>query len=96
MPAQHAEIIARISAHFGLRVEILGLDDEWVQFRVPGWVETTAAIHMEMQKDRILGAAADTFQILAPQYPRGGEGLWIRSIQGPGGQRNGEPGIWFY
>jgi hypothetical protein len=79
---------------FGSRLEILSVDQEWLNFQVLGLTPSVLILQLQNQEQALLGSDAGQYQVLAPTNPSAGAGISIRWV----GHRRDEilPGFWFY
>ena len=95
IPTRFLPIIDNLKRMFGDRLELLSVDDEWLNFRVSGRTESELLLQLQKDKVALLGAKAGEFQVVTPLNARKAEGISIRWVGLAKHLDHINPGFWY-
>ena len=84
---------AWLETRFGVRLNLLPSDPEWLTFQVVGMTDEVLIRTLEREQVQLFGTYMTNFQVLCRM---GGKekGVSIRFL--PGGAATSDPGFWYY
>ena len=95
IPTRFLPIIDNLKVMFGDRLELLSVDDEWLNFRVIGRTESELLMQLQREAAALLGANAREFQVVTPLNARKAEGISIRWVGLAKHLDHISPGFWY-
>jgi len=97
IPFHFRPIIANLRKLYSDRLELLSVDDEWLNFRIRGLTETPLILDLQERPEALLGPEWRNFQVVTPLNARRADGLSIRwcGLASLAQNNNIKPGFWF-